>query len=36
MTAEDVDAVIAFIRTLPPQKNKVPENPPLQSYLQDE
>lgn len=34
MMAEDVDAVIAFIRTLPPQKNKVPENPSLQSYLQ--
>jgi mono/diheme cytochrome c family protein len=33
MAAEDVDAMIAFIRTLPPQKNKV-QNPSLQSYLQ--
>ena len=29
-----LDAVVAFIRTLPPQKNKVEPNPSLQTYLQ--
>jgi mono/diheme cytochrome c family protein len=34
MTPEDVDAVVAYIRTLPPVKNSKPPNPSLQSYLQ--
>jgi hypothetical protein len=34
MMPDDLDAVVAFIRTLPPQKNKVEPNPSLQTYLQ--
>lgn len=34
LTPEDVDAIIAYIRTLPPVSNKNPPNPSLQTYLQ--
>jgi mono/diheme cytochrome c family protein len=34
MNAEDLDAVVAWVRTLPPVNNKNPPNPPLGSYLQ--
>ena len=34
MAPDDLDAVVAFVRTLPPQKNKVAPNPSLQTYLQ--
>jgi mono/diheme cytochrome c family protein len=34
MTAEDLDALVAFLRTVPAVKNAVPRNPPLQTYLQ--
>lgn len=33
MTAEDLDAVVAYIRTLPPISHKVEPNPSLQAYL---
>jgi mono/diheme cytochrome c family protein len=34
MTPEDLDAVVAFLRTVPAAKNAVPRNPSLQTYLQ--
>jgi mono/diheme cytochrome c family protein len=33
LTAEDLDAVVAFVRTLPPVRRKNEPNPPLQSLL---
>jgi mono/diheme cytochrome c family protein len=34
LTPDDLDAVVAYIRTLPAVSNKNPPNPPLQTYLQ--
>jgi hypothetical protein len=34
LTPEDLDAVVTYIRTLPPVSNKNAPNPPLQTYLQ--
>ena len=34
LTADDLDAIVTFIRTLPPQKNKVETNRSLEEYLQ--
>jgi mono/diheme cytochrome c family protein len=34
MSAEDLDAVVAFVRTLPPVKRANEKNPPLEAYLQ--
>jgi mono/diheme cytochrome c family protein len=34
MNAEDLDALVAWVRTLPPVSNKNPPNPPLEVYLQ--
>jgi cytochrome c553 len=34
LSAEDLDALVAWVRTLPPIKNEVPPNPPLEAYLQ--
>jgi mono/diheme cytochrome c family protein len=33
LTAEDLDAVVAYIRTLPAVSNKIPPNPSLEAYL---
>lgn len=33
LSAEDLDALVAWVRTLPPVKNDVPPNAPLQAYL---
>lgn len=33
LTADDLDAVVAWVRTLPPIKNEVPPNPPLEEFL---
>ena len=33
LSAEDLDALVAWVRTLPPVKNAVPPNAPLQAYL---
>jgi mono/diheme cytochrome c family protein len=34
MTAEDLDAVVAWVRTLPPVKKEIAPNPSLQTFLQ--
>jgi hypothetical protein len=34
LTADDLDAIVTFIRTLPPQKNRVETNRSLEEYLQ--
>jgi mono/diheme cytochrome c family protein len=34
MNAEDLDALVAWVRTLPPVSNKNPPNPSLETYLQ--
>jgi mono/diheme cytochrome c family protein len=34
LTTDDLDAVVVYIRTLPPISNKIPPNPSLQAYLQ--
>lgn len=34
LSAEDLDALVAWVRALPPVKNNVPPNPPLQTFLQ--
>jgi len=34
MTNEDLDTIIAYVRTIPAITNKVPENPSVQIYLQ--
>ncbi len=33
LLAEDLDALVTWLRTLPPVKNNVPPNAPLQAYL---
>jgi hypothetical protein len=33
LTTDDLDAVVAWVRTLPPIKNEVPPNPPLEEFL---
>ena len=34
LTADDLDAVVAYLRTVPAVTNPLPRNPPLQAYLQ--
>jgi hypothetical protein len=34
LAADDLDAVVKFIRTLPPQNNRVEPNRALDEYLQ--
>jgi len=33
MSAEDVDAVVAYLRTVPPVNKKIPTNPTLEEVL---
>jgi hypothetical protein len=33
MTPEDLDAIVAYIRTLPPINNKIVPNVSLEAYL---
>ena len=34
LTGEDLDAVVAYLRTVPAVANPLPRNPSLQTYLQ--
>ena len=34
LAPEDLDAIVAYVRTFPPIKNLIEPNPPLQLYLQ--
>ena len=33
LTPEDLDAIVAYVRTFPPIKNLIEPNPPLDAYL---
>ena len=33
LTPEDLDAIVAYVRTFPPIKKLIEPNPPLETYL---